>query len=152
METFKIDPEQALRDARQAIAATNGPVSPGPALVDLRRSSEPVKGAAGLMKTGTMGAKTTTSNKASATAGPGTVPVKPRTADELAIGEMEQRLAAISPATDDDLREFMQHRCQSVQKFLIDTGKVTAERVFLIAPKITDPTVQGAARVTFSLD
>lgn len=59
---------------------------------------------------------------------------------------------AKSPASDDDLRELMQQRSEAVQKFLLGTGKVTADRLFLIAPKPVDPTVKGEARATFSLD
>jgi len=65
--------------------------------------------------------------------------------------EMERRLMAAAPATDDDLRELMQQRTVSVQKFLLDTGKVTAERIFLVAPKPVDPNIKGLARATFSL-
>ena len=46
----------------------------------------------------------------------------------------------------------MQHRAEAVQKFLLDTGQVTAERLFLVAPKPVDPAVKGEARAMFSLD
>ena len=59
---------------------------------------------------------------------------------------------AASPATDEDLRELLHQRCASVQKFLLDTGKVGAERIFLVAPKAVDPTVKGMARATFTLE
>ncbi|SPE51090.1 hypothetical protein SBV1_1270020 [Verrucomicrobia bacterium] len=83
---------------------------------------------------------------------PGGAPAKPKTADELVLDEMEQRLMLAAPATDDDLRELVEQRCASVQKFLLDTGKVSAERIFIVAPKPVDASVKAMARATFSLD
>ena len=59
---------------------------------------------------------------------------------------------AKAPASDDELRELMQHRAEAVHKFLLETGRVTADRLFLIAPKPIDPTIKGETRATFSLD
>jgi hypothetical protein len=38
-----------------------------------------------------------------------------------------------------------------VQKHLLDSGKVTADRIFLTAPKPVPSGTNGLARVTFSL-
>jgi hypothetical protein len=147
---FKIDPERALRQAREAAAASNGSVTTLPTFSNLRPSAENSKGAAQLMQmeSGGKSAKAAQSNPANAA----TAPAKPRTGDELVLDEMEQRLMKTFPVADEDLRELMQQRTQSVQKYLLDSGKVTAERVFLITPKPVDPASKGMARANFSLD
>lgn len=147
IEAFKIDPEQALREAT---VATNVLAAPSTTTFIPRPSTEIAKGAMQLMQTPTPAPAPLTPSKASA--GSGAAPAKPKTGDELVLDEMEQRLMKTIPATDDDLRKLMQQRCQSVQKFLLDTGKVTAERIFLVAPKPVDSAAKGMARATFSLD
>ena len=134
--------------------ATNGPVAASATFSGARQSTETAKGAAQLMQisSGATVAKATPPTTANASAGSKAAPAKPKTEGELVLEEMEQRLTAASPATDDDLRELMQQRSVSVQKFLLDSGKITAERVFLVAPKSADPLVKGTARATFTLD
>ena len=149
-ETFKLDPERALKEAREAVAATNAPATSAMASSGVRPSMEIVKGATQLIRALPSQAPAQAPKPATA-AIPGAATAKPRTAGELVLEEMEHRLMATSPATDDDLRELMKQRSASVQKFLIDTGKVTAERIFLVAPKPVDPNVKGLARATFSL-
>jgi hypothetical protein len=153
-EAFKIEPQRALREAREAAAATNAPAASAAILAGARQSVEIARGAMQLMQSpsGATAAKAAPPNTSNVAAGPGAAPGKPRTEDELVLEEMEQRLMAASPATDDDLRGLMQQRCLAVQTFLIDSGKVAAERVFLVAPKPVDPAAKGLARATFSLD
>ena len=150
-ETFKMDPERALREARETMAATNASAASATGLPGARPATASLKGAAQLMPALQSQAPAQAANPGAA-AITGVPPGRPKTADELVLEEMEQRLAAASPATDEDLRELMQQRAASVQKFLLDTGKVAAERIFLVAPKPVDPTVKGIARATFSLD
>ena len=68
------------------------------------------------------------------------------------FSEMEQRLMAELKASDDDLRELMQERAKNVQAFLLKTGKLGAERLFLMAPPKFDDTFKGEARVNLSLN
>jgi len=145
-EAFKTDPERALREAREPSATTNASIASG-----TRPPMEMIKGAMQLMQT-SKGQVAAEAPKAAAPTISGATLARPKTADELVLEEMERRLMATSPATDDDLRELMQQRSASVQKFLLDTGKVTAERMFLVGPKPFDPNVTGMARATFSLN
>ena len=66
--------------------------------------------------------------------------------------EMEQKLLPLYTATDEELHGLIQLRAQAVQKFLLDSGKVEAERLFLVAPKPLDPNAKGTPRVNFSLN
>ncbi|NOS68714.1 MAG: hypothetical protein HOP33_02125 [Verrucomicrobia bacterium] len=151
-EAFNTTPERALREARAAAATTNT-ASGGSAdvLASNAARTDSTKGAAQLLKNRSDAptGRNTSTNAASASSLP---PVKPKTERELIRDELERRLMAKAPASDDELRELMQHRAEAVQKFLLDTGRVTADRLFLIAPKPIDPTIKGETRATFSLD
>jgi hypothetical protein len=39
-----------------------------------------------------------------------------------------------------------------VQAYLLETGKLAAERVFLVSPKLPEPGSTDTARVTFTLN
>jgi hypothetical protein len=45
----------------------------------------------------------------------------------------------------------MQARADKVQNYLLQTGQVSAERMFIIAPKPVDPSSPGQSRVDLSL-
>lgn len=75
----------------------------------------------------------------------------PPAAAGLDRAEMEQRLMRALAATDDDLRELMRQRAQTVRQYLRDTGKVPADRLFLAPPQPVPPGTNGLARATFSL-
>ncbi len=149
-ESFKIDPERALREARLAAAATNASLALAETFSG-REQNEKVKGAMQLVQ-GLKGQTHEQGQKPVGSAISQKTPTKPKSADELVLEEMEQRLMAASPASDDDLRELMQKRSACVQKFLVDTGKIAGERIFLVAPKPIDLNVKNMARASFSLD
>jgi hypothetical protein len=65
---------------------------------------------------------------------------------------MEDQLVKRIQITDDDLRELMQARASKVQSRLLQTEKVTAERLFIIAPKPIDASFKGGLQVNLSLD
>jgi ribosomal protein S11 len=151
-EAFNTTPERALREARAAAAATNAAAGAKTnELASAMARTDPIKGASQLLqhRPGAPAGELTSTNAAP---GSGLPPAKPKTEAELVREELQRRLMEKSPATDDDLRELMQHRAETVQKFLLDTGRVTADRLFLVAPKPADPAVKGEARATFSLD
>ncbi len=148
-ETFNMEPERVLREAREAAAAAN-PGASSTAAFGTFPPTETTKGATQLMQTPSFApAPNATPPRAP---GSSASPAKLKIAQDPVLEEMEQRLASVSPASGDDLRELIRQRCGSVQKYLLETGKVTAERIFLIAPKPADFTVNSQARATFSLD
>ena len=65
---------------------------------------------------------------------------------------MQAALVAKMEVTDNDLRRLMQDRAKSVQAYLLQTGKVTAERLFLISPKPTDIATSRELRVNLTLN
>ena len=149
-EAFKIEPERALREAATAAAVTNAAAAAEAGPFASSQSKEIVKGATQLIQVPQVqpGLPSTTQNAGAPAV---TASVRPKTADQIVLEEMERRLMATIPATDDDVRELLTQRCASVQKFLLETGKVNAERVFIVAPKPLDPTMKSMARATFSL-
>ena len=54
----------------------------------------------------------------------------------LAVPEMEKLMLANVPVSDDDLLQLASRRAQTAKDYLVQTGQVPAERVFLVAPKL----------------
>lgn len=71
---------------------------------------------------------------------------------DLPPEEMEKLLLTNTVVDEDSLRELANRRALSVQKWLLEQGKVPQERVFLLAPKVGAGEKGGAAmRADFSL-
>ncbi len=60
-------------------------------------------------------------------------------AKDLPVPEMEKLMLTHTQVTDDDLRQLAVERASHVRDRLVATGKVEAERVFLVAPKTLSP-------------
>jgi hypothetical protein len=82
---------------------------------------------------------------------PATKPVL-KTSGKVTVAEMEQLLVDNTEISDLDLRELMQTRAQKVQSLLLKTGKITADRLFLLTPKPAAETTKGESRVNLSLN
>jgi hypothetical protein len=83
---------------------------------------------------------------------------KPRNAigltKDLPVAEMENLMLTNATVSDEDLRLLANRRAQAAKDYLVDTAKVPAERVFLVAPVVTAdaPKDKGApTRANFSL-
>lgn len=72
-------------------------------------------------------------------------------AKDLPVAEMEALIYANTTVTDEDLRALAQQRGQEVKGWLLDSGKVASERVFLLAPKLGAGEQGGVREVQFSL-
>ncbi len=80
-------------------------------------------------------------------------------AKSLPPAEMEKLILDNIPVTDDNLRRLAELRARAAENWLINTGKVPATRVFVVAPKLTPdkPTASdarakaGLSRVDFVL-
>ena len=70
---------------------------------------------------------------------------------DLTLADAEARIIETIEVTPDDFRALMQARADGVQQYLLQTGQVGAERMFIIAPKPVDPSYQGQSRVDLSL-
>jgi hypothetical protein len=70
---------------------------------------------------------------------------------DLTLADAEARIIETIEVTPDDFRALMQARADGVQKYLLQTGQVGAERMFIIAPKPVDSSYQGQSRVDLSL-
>lgn len=83
---------------------------------------------------------------------------KPRNAlgfaRELPVPEMEALMLEHTPAGAEDLRRLANARAQAAKEWLVGRGKVPAERVFVVAPRLADAQAKdggGSARVEFGL-
>ncbi len=146
-EAFNTTPEQALRDALSGV--TNAPGKTTAATATPATSTGQGKGATVLLEKGKSLAELhQQSGKAGGATGQ---PAKPKTERELIRDELEQRLATTVPVTEDDVLALMQRRVESVQKYLIESGGVSADRLFPVSPK-SGEAAKGEARVVFSLN
>lgn len=71
---------------------------------------------------------------------------------QLAAEDMETLLAAKTEVPGAQLQQLMQERAKAVQAYFLSSGKVAADRLFLVAPKTPDAGYQGEARVHLSLN
>jgi hypothetical protein len=69
----------------------------------------------------------------------------------LTLADTEARIIETIEVTPDDFRGLIQARADSVQKYLLQTGQVGAERIFIVAPNPIDPASSGQSRVDLSL-
>ncbi len=75
-------------------------------------------------------------------------------AKDLPVPEMEKLMLEHTQVADDELRMLANERAQSAKEWLITQGKVPAERVFVVAPKLTAEGIEdkgSATRADFGL-
>ncbi|HKP66571.1 MAG TPA: DUF748 domain-containing protein, partial [Casimicrobiaceae bacterium] len=73
---------------------------------------------------------------------------------DIPPAEMEGLLLASYGADDGSLRDLANRRAQTVKEWLVDQGEIPAERVFVVAPKLTGEGIEdkgAATRVDFSI-
>lgn len=75
-----------------------------------------------------------------------------QTAPVITTAEMEAKLLGRVKVEENELRDLMLQRAQSVQAFLLKTEKVTAERLFIVTPKALDEAYRGESRVDLLLN
>ena len=73
-------------------------------------------------------------------------------APAIDLATMEAELVKRIVLTDDDLRDLMQARANQVQNYLLQSGKVTAERVFVTAPRPVSAASKGELRAKMTLE
>lgn len=90
--------------------------------------------------------------KSASVVSPSGKPEQPKSRRELELADMEDQLLRKIQVTDDDLRDLMQQRANKVQSYLLNTEKVTAERLFITAPKPINSSFKAEDRANLSLD
>lgn len=70
---------------------------------------------------------------------------------DLPVDEMEKLMLTNIRATDEDMHTLAKQRAENVQSWLLEQGKVPAERVFLVPPKLEVDDKAKATRADFSL-
>ena len=69
-------------------------------------------------------------------------------AKTLPVAEMENLMLAHTQIAEDDLRLLANARAQAAKEWLVSEGKVPAERVFIIAPKLTAEDIKDKGKPT----
>jgi len=148
---FNTTPELALREALVAAAATNAAgieTLPEPGADS---GNEPKKGAAKLAERGRSLSELHEQARLATAASGATGPAKPKTERELVREELEHRLLTTVPVIGEDIHALLQRRTEVVQRYLVEAGQVSAERLFPVVPKPGEAG-KGGARVVFSLN
>jgi len=91
--------------------------------------------------------------KRSSTAKPPPRPEIPLAPDgaPLTPDQIEARLISAIEVSDDEQRDLTKQRAQAVQSFILQIGKVTADRLFIVTPKPAGASAKGQSRVNLSL-
>ena len=178
IDALQIDPAQRERLLRQmlAVLGTNQTlVLPGASLADTnaappvaaatlagqngnpkaaqvppqtKRRPSPVsggKGAATLEASGTRSAAAT-SKRVPQPAVPTTPGGAPLTSEQI-----EARLVEAIQVSEDERRDLVRRRAEAVQAAILKTGKIAAERLFIVTPKPASPAAKGETRANLSL-
>jgi hypothetical protein len=69
-------------------------------------------------------------------------------AKDLPVPEMEQLMTANAQVTEEDLRQLANQRAQAVKDYLVETSKVPADRVFLLASRLSAEGIKDKGRTT----
>jgi hypothetical protein len=69
-------------------------------------------------------------------------------AKDLPVPEMETLMLTNAKVTDEDLRLLANARAQSAKEWIVTEGKVPAERVFIVAPKLTPDGIKDKGKPT----
>jgi hypothetical protein len=146
---FNTTPEQALYEKLAATLATNAIGQIAAPETSVKTGTQ--KGASVLLAFNKSLAQMAAATKSSTT-GTNAASATPKTEKQLVRDELEQRLATLAPVTQDEIRALMQQRIETVQKFLVETATISAERILPTTPNPDDPNRKGPARVVFSLD
>jgi hypothetical protein len=159
-------PKQAASIPTNTVATTNILAEPAPGKVPElvyvpSTSEEPISSSRQLVKAGEKLIRHENAQRSPALATPpmpiaqvqappATEVVAATSAPDLA--QMEERLLAEIRVTDDELRELEQKRARAVQSALLQSGQITPERIFILAPKPINAAAPGEARANFSLE
>jgi hypothetical protein len=77
---------------------------------------------------------------------------KPRNAigiaKDLPVPEMETLMLTHAQVTDEDLRLLANARAQSAKEWIVSEGKIPAERVFIVAPRLTAEGIKDKGKAT----
>jgi hypothetical protein len=171
LDQVNLDPDERERLVRKIYKTQIGPYQPS--AVDTNQASGPgsinsetariaallaalppkarVEHGAILLRKKKSNASETTGNSAGGLA-TATAPAAPLTREQVELEDMEAQLAQRIDITGDDFHELMQKRADEVQAYLLKTGKIAGERLFVIAPKKVDASFRGDDRVNLSLD
>ncbi|TAK41691.1 MAG: DUF748 domain-containing protein [Betaproteobacteria bacterium] len=69
-------------------------------------------------------------------------------AKDLPVAEMENLMLANTPVTEEDLRLLANARAQTAKEWLVGEGKVPAERIFTVTPRLTAEGIKDKGQPT----
>jgi hypothetical protein len=83
---------------------------------------------------------------------PATAASAPPPAAQSQLADMEQQLMQKIEITSDDYKQLMQDRAKQVEAYLLHSGKVAPDRLFITVPKPINANAKGEDRVNLTLD
>ncbi len=69
----------------------------------------------------------------------------------VSVADMEAKLIEVAQITPEDYAKLMNDRAAAVQSYLLQSGKVEADRISVVAPKTVTASYQGSNRVDLTL-
>ncbi|MGA8053847.1 MAG: DUF748 domain-containing protein, partial [Burkholderiales bacterium] len=69
-------------------------------------------------------------------------------AKDVPVPEMENLMYTNAQVSDDDLRRLANQRAQAAKDWIVENGKIPAERVFLVAPKMSTEGIKDKGKPT----
>ena len=108
----------------------------------------PASGSKGARELMTTGAKRPSAARPASRAQPVAAP----DGSPLPLDQIEARLISAIQVSENEQRDLIKQRALAVQAFILQSGKVTADRLFIITPKSTGASAKGRSRVDLSLD
>jgi hypothetical protein len=154
-QTLMLEAAAAATDTNAAAsafgAALEGQGRPSPAAKAAAKTAQKIPPASGRKGAGEL---MTTVAKRPSTAKPPShaqIPVAPDSA-LLTFEEIEARLVSVIQVSESEQRDLIKQRALTVQGFILQSGKVTADRLFIVTPKSTGVLAKGQSRVNLSLN
>jgi hypothetical protein len=78
-------------------------------------------------------------------------PPPPSDGAPLTLEQIEAKLLSAIQVSEDEQRDLVKQRAQSVRSYILKTGQVAPERLFIMAPKLAGHSAKGDHRVNLSL-
>jgi hypothetical protein len=147
LETLQLEPAQRERLLKQVLAD----LGTNQTLVVQAPASAPETNIVAALSTNMPPAPVAPSAPAKKSASKRPLPTAPD-GTPLTVDQIQARLVTALEVSEDDRRGLIKQRAQAVQAAILKTGKVAADRLFIVTPKSPSATAKGESRVNLSLN
>jgi hypothetical protein len=153
-QTFVLESVSAITDTNApaavpetALTARAGQAALAKALATTARTSLPASG-----RKGARDLMTTVAKRSSAAKAPSRpeIPLAPDGAP-LTPDQIEAQIISAIQVSESEQRDLIKQRAEAVLSFILQSGKITADRLFIVTPKAAGASAKGQSRVNLSL-